>query len=82
MDAMFAMDDNQWVAQCSARLAEHWDSNCVDPSDLDNIALCMAREPAYRALDPRVAAAIWLSPVLPVPTAERNAEREPLRPAR
>ena len=58
------MDDREWVAQCAARLAEHWHSETVDPRDLDNIALCMSEKMEYRALPPRDAAAEWLRPVL------------------
>ena len=58
------MDNREWVAQCAARLAEHWHSETVDPSDLDNIALRMAEEPQYRAMPPRDAAVEWLRPVL------------------
>ena len=83
------MDHREWVAQWAARLAEHWHSETVDPSDLDNIALCMADKAEYRTMPPRDAAAAAKGRASDVvgqvrrqlPNAKRDSDSEPAEPA-
>ena len=60
------MDRNEWLAECSARLQEHWTH--IDPEQLDEVAGLLLDSNdgvKWAALPPRVAAESWLRQGMP-----------------
>jgi hypothetical protein len=49
---------SEWIDRCSTRLQEQW--RTVDPTQLDDMAIDLWRDPHWRAMPPEQAAVEWL----------------------
>lgn len=60
----FVMDEmtpTQWIAKCAERLHERWQT--LQPTQLEEVAIDIWRDPAFRSLSPVDAATAWLRPL-------------------
>ena len=55
---MQAMHASEWMDRCSKRLQMQW--RTVEPTQLEDVAIELWRDPHWRAMSPEVAAVEWL----------------------
>ena len=53
------MDSNEWISRCSARLHAQWPR--LPRDQRDEVAMELMTQTRWRAMEPEVAAAGWLS---------------------